>query len=672
MSVRLTSIEIQAFRGFRDLQRLELDADVVLLRGDNGSGKTSVTDAIQWVLTGSLPHLQARMQGVRGAEDPIDNAYRRGEAVVTLDLRAGAESWRVQRSGGIQASELSLWRNGSAVQSDGQALLARAFGERDLESMATAVTTWGVLRQDAIRSVLDRGGAALHDRMSSVIGMESITRFRDACREAEKEAARARREARERLNAAAERSERAVRHLEEARAFKVERERRPLAGLVRAVIEQVSDVLVVDSTATVDQESVIRLTSRIRKVSQLADAASRARAAHLQAELSIPRPSADLENELEAVAKQLEGLEAGTSEVERLAEAALPLLGHSCPVCDQEIDLAEVQAKLLGQIEESRFRVAAAREARFTMQRTSEALAASRFAEQNAARASADYQRTRNELAASLSDEVRLREPALVWDSHELVTQRLAELLNGLLRALEEVAAQSTASEFRLLADMDAAKNEEANVRRAFESARRVEHQASALASAARAASESIISQWLRELEPSFAEVFDRLSPHPTFSELRARQDTYYKTNRIVPVVVDPIRDVQANPMMVYSEGQLNTVALSYFLGLSLNAPDDGLGFMVLDDPLQSMDILSVLAFADMCRRLRSDRQLILTTHDRRFADILVRKLSPRLASEATILHEFTSWFVEGPSVESSRVTTTRSREPRLQPPYSA
>ena len=51
---------------------------------------------------------------------------------------------------------------------------------------------------------------------------------------------------------------------------------------------------------------------------------------------------------------------------------------------------------------------------------------------------------------------------------------------------------------------------------------------------------------------------------------------------------------------------------------------------MILDDPMQAMDVLSVLGFADLCRRIRSERQLIITTHDRRFADLLSRKLAPR------------------------------------------
>jgi hypothetical protein len=42
----------------------------------------------------------------------------------------------------------------------------------------------------------------------------------------------------------------------------------------------------------------------------------------------------------------------------------------------------------------------------------------------------------------------------------------------------------------------------------------------------------------------------------------------------------------RANPNLVCSEGQLNVIALSYFLGLNLETERGGLPFAVFDDPL--------------------------------------------------------------------------------------
>jgi hypothetical protein len=171
---------------------------------------------------------------------------------------------------------------------------------------------------------------------------------------------------------------------------------------------------------------------------------------------------------------------------------------------------------------------------------------------------------------------------------------------------------------------------------------------------AAHVAAERIIERALKRLEPSFSEVYERLAPHPTFTELRATQDIFYGKNQVMPEVWDPVRGVHGNPALVLSEGQLNVVALSYFLGLALNAGTGALPFLALDDPLQAMDVLSVLGFADLCRRIREHRQLIITTHDRRFAALLTRKLAPREHGARTIVHEFEGWTYEGPVIRSS------------------
>jgi wobble nucleotide-excising tRNase len=104
----------------------------------------------------------------------------------------------------------------------------------------------------------------------------------------------------------------------------------------------------------------------------------------------------------------------------------------------------------------------------------------------------------------------------------------------------------------------------------------------------------------------------------------------------------------------VFSEGQLNVVALSYFLGMALNAREAALPFLILDDPLQALDVIAILGFSDLARRIREYRQLIVTTHDRRFADILVRKLSPRDDGESLIVHDFEAWTREGPVIQTT------------------
>lgn len=61
------------------------------------------------------------------------------------------------------------------------------------------------------------------------------------------------------------------------------------------------------------------------------------------------------------------------------------------------------------------------------------------------------------------------------------------------------------------------------------------------------------------------------------------------------------------------------------------------------------MDEVNVLGFADLCRHVRRQRQLIVSTHERRFAHLLERKLAPRRPGERTTVVEFVGWDRSGP-----------------------
>ena len=52
--MRLAFIEIAGFRGFKDKTRFDLPAGFAVLTGRNGVGKSTVLDAVDFVLTGTI------------------------------------------------------------------------------------------------------------------------------------------------------------------------------------------------------------------------------------------------------------------------------------------------------------------------------------------------------------------------------------------------------------------------------------------------------------------------------------------------------------------------------------------------------------------------------------------------------------------------------------------
>lgn len=656
MTTRMVSLELENFRGFAEAQTIDLDADVILIRGDNGTGKTSLADGILWVLLGQLQHLNDRARGLRQSHDPIANRYvspPRGSRVA-LSLRRANDVWRFERKGDWKRSTLEAQVNSESVSNE--YALRQAFDEPDLDALLSAVQTWGILRQDSIRSVLDTGGAALHQRMSSIIGLGEVTRFVEACRAATKSATQLRKRCQDSQAMASRRREDTLLKLQDARTTPTSG-RTDIAFRASQALTDLSRDVTVDVAQLKTLEDLTRLGQSVSRLTQLAEVPAGTYAQLVRDQAAVTKTSAQLLVEVEAAESQASRLGELASDTQRLAEAALNLLSDRCPVCSQEIDAGEVRLKLQSTLAQTRSSNELAAEARNSAIYLMRELSRARSLEASAASLSqhlaAQMSALTNEISSTPA--ITVAESLQAEAALESLARRLDDVRSALRRAYAETLAESHLSvehseaEAQVASEaFESARNEYVKADETLKKAKRVEK-------AAQQASDGIVARWLRELEPSFSEVFDRLAPHPTFSELRARQDVYYNKNQIVPDVNDPVRGVSANPLLVYSEGQLNIVALSYFLGLAFNAPSDSVGFMVLDDPLQAMDVLAVLGFADLCRRLRGHRQLIITTHDRRYASVRDRKLVPREEGQTTVVHEFDGWSRSGPSIRSTR-----------------
>ena len=111
---RLTQITVDGFRIFRERLTADLDANVVLVHGSNGCGKTSLLHAIEFALTGAVSDLDGFPDSYPGcfrhcdATGPartslqfiVDSSAKRDEVVATL------VEGKVQPAGG----SLSVWK----------------------------------------------------------------------------------------------------------------------------------------------------------------------------------------------------------------------------------------------------------------------------------------------------------------------------------------------------------------------------------------------------------------------------------------------------------------------------------------------------------------------------------------------------------------------------------
>jgi exonuclease SbcC len=136
-------------------------------------------------------------------------------------------------------------------------------------------------------------------------------------------------------------------------------------------------------------------------------------------------------------------------------------------------------------------------------------------------------------------------------------------------------------------------------------------------------------------------DLFVRLAPEEPFVPAFALPDT---TDGPVEAVLETIYrsgGKGGNPRAMLSAGNLNTAALTLFLSLHLSVSQE-LPWLVIDDPVQSMDEVHIAQFAALLRTLSKGhgRQIILAVHERSLFNYLALELSPAFSDDRLITIE--------------------------------
>lgn len=110
------------------------------------------------------------------------------------------------------------------------------------------------------------------------------------------------------------------------------------------------------------------------------------------------------------------------------------------------------------------------------------------------------------------------------------------------------------------------------------------------------------------------------------------------------------------NPRAMLSAGNLNTAALTLFLALHLSVKPR-LPWLIIDDPVQSMDEVHISQFAALLRTLskQHDRQIIVAVHEKPLFDYLTLELSPSFDGDKLITVEL-GRTANGDSLATTRV----------------
>ncbi|MEK3885682.1 AAA family ATPase [Paenibacillus sp. PL2-23] len=158
-----------------------------------------------------------------------------------------------------------------------------------------------------------------------------------------------------------------------------------------------------------------------------------------------------------------------------------------------------------------------------------------------------------------------------------------------------------------------------------------------------------VIKQRL-ENHPVISWVYEAINPHPFHKKLHIT-NTDRGTNFIGETQLEDKVDLYLD--QIFSAAQLNILALSIFLGLGLTQSYSELEQLFLDDPIQSMDDVNILAFIDVLRAIMDSsryqhKRLIISTHDDNFAQLL----SIKMRNKNTIQYHIVGYTEEGPIIK--------------------
>lgn len=126
--------------------------------------------------------------------------------------------------------------------------------------------------------------------------------------------------------------------------------------------------------------------------------------------------------------------------------------------------------------------------------------------------------------------------------------------------------------------------------------------------------------------------IYKKIDPHPFFKDV-SFQCVFSDTEkpRLEVYLYEHVDSPPISPSLYFSAAQLNILSLSIFLAKALHVEHNGkaVNTILIDDPIQSMDSINILATIDLLRNIsmKFNKQIILSTHDENFHELLKLKI---------------------------------------------
>lgn len=639
--MKLQFVELSGFRGFREKVRFDFPAGFTVLTGRNGAGKSTVLDAIDYALTGTINKFPVKEAKGGGLDEHIwwvgqgkSDAYFVSVGFVSED----DEPFVVTRTreGGVNVGSSDivqhLCRNGSTIRTSVETLLQTTLiRDEFIASLSLDLpeqTRFALVREAIGRLV----GPDYSTRTAAIATAANAAKGRQEDRVKELQADLGRLLGQ--LTEARSTAERSTDISEALRFIESQSISLPADLTERSVALR---KIVTDRRAALQEIERARMLAR-EMLPDLAYFGSPQYEADLGSAKGA-RDSAMREQAHEAQRLRLaKNIEQAERESDEYAAHLSVLLEHGsavglreghCPLCDAvrtptefEQAISSARTRLASRGE----KLAAAGRSVADAQRALDAAALGVIAAEHRLRqledrrAALEQKRSRvketyNRLQFPASpDDPQEAEKALFAEQENLVRLERALSILETSSAVDRVKAlESRISTLREQIDQEALKLSGAE--RATEAARQIDN-------AAKTVANEILTEQFDTVMPLLKELYRRLRPHADWTEIES--DFGGKVRGSLNFVVGD----GYNPQFLFSSGQRRAAGLAFLLAVHLSRPWCEWQSLLLDDPVQHIDDYRALNLVEVLAAIRrTNRQIVIAVEDPALADLLCRRL---------------------------------------------
>ena len=639
--MRLEFIEVCGFRGFRDKLRIDFGTGFTVISGRNGTGKSTLCDAVEFAITGSINKYKIKKSAMESVNDYI---WWRGDGTpeahyVALSFtKDNGEQYMVRRTRDAGSS--------SSPEEIKDALCSGARPENALNQLCST----SIIRDEWIAALsIDLSETERFELVRSALGSPEGSDLGVRAKEIMTSAETAHAENKAAYEAI--RVELSQRLMELSSAKDAASRLGDIGAAMRLVATAVPELqtetlalltagraeLVARRARLAQRSELVQQTrdvTALRQAFDLPEARQRREAVRLA--LTNATAAKDV---VEHVIAQAERDLAREAQVNAIAASLSLLVEHGeqlglhdehCPLCAAIRTPKEFESGLAlarERINSIASGVAVARQALSSASASAERIVADHASlEHHWSKIEEEKTRLvkREELLIELFERhgLNLR---LIRDPKKLEIEIAAERdrLIDLERALLTLEAS------QLVAKTAGLEDRIAGLRKDVETAAiRMERSqaaitaAQAIERAVKRVNAEIIEERLAQIRPLLNELYQRLRPHADWRTIdyRIRGDV----RRFLSLRVGD----DLNPQFVLSSGQRRAVGLAFLLSVHLARTWTPWRTLVLDDPVQHIDDFRALHFVEILAAFRlDDRQIVCTVEDDALADLLCRRL---------------------------------------------